>query len=65
MASFFFIFRKSQILLGLIPLLCSLSVAQHPYGVEGGGSSECALLLEGPGRTSSFDYQLNTIRGNP
>jgi len=68
--AFFFVnsFRKSQILLGLIPLLCSLSVAQnlHPYPMEdGGGTSECALLLEGPGRTSAYDYQMNTIRGNP
>lgn len=28
-------------------------------------SSECALLLDGPGRTSPFDFNTNTIRGGP
>ncbi|XKL68847.1 hypothetical protein PGB90_006616 [Kerria lacca] len=26
---------------------------------------ECALFLDGPGRTSSFDFNTNTIRGGP
>ncbi|KAK6626836.1 hypothetical protein RUM44_009313 [Polyplax serrata] len=24
---------------------------------------ECALLLDGPGRSSAFDYQFNALRG--
>jgi len=35
-----------------------------PQHGSSSGSSECALLLEGPGRTSAYDYNLNTIRGN-
>lgn len=30
---------------------------------EGGG--ECALRLDGPGRSSGFDFHTNTIRGGP
>ncbi|XP_075228376.1 peroxidase homolog [Lycorma delicatula] len=30
---------------------------------DGGG--ECALRLDGPGRTSAFDFHVNTLRGGP
>lgn len=30
-----------------------------------GDNSECALVLNGPGRSSSFDYTYNLLRGSP
>ncbi|KAK7864953.1 hypothetical protein R5R35_004937 [Gryllus longicercus] len=33
------------------------------YQPVAGAEGECALLLDGPGRTSAFDYNLNALRG--
>ncbi|XP_022901639.1 peroxidase [Onthophagus taurus] len=33
--------------------------------LQGLNDGECALLLEGPGRSSQFDYTYNLLRGNP
>ena len=70
---FVYFFRSatsSQILLFLLVVLIGLTNGvQHfepldDHGGGGGGNGECALLLEGPGRSSAFDYNLNTLRGN-
>ncbi|XP_076252124.1 peroxidase homolog [Rhynchophorus ferrugineus] len=42
----------------------ALSVVHyHPLELSVNGNSECALLLNGPGRSSQFDYTLNLLRG--
>ena len=63
---FVLIFRKSQILIicGVISTVVSINQFE-PADDYAGGNSECALLLEGPGRSSAFDYSLNTLRGTP
>lgn len=38
--------------------LCTFGTAQSLDG-------ECALHLTGPGRTSFFDFNTNTLRGGP
>ncbi|GFG31333.1 hypothetical protein Cfor_12892, partial [Coptotermes formosanus] len=37
--------------------------AQQFTPLVANSDSECALLLDGPGRTSAFDYNLNALRG--
>nr|CAD7572837.1 unnamed protein product [Timema californicum] len=47
-------------------LLClvSLSDASLQFApLAAPPDGECALLLDGPGRTSAFDYNLNALRG--
>ncbi|CAL8144204.1 unnamed protein product [Orchesella dallaii] len=64
-----FLIRRRQILL-LVCVYISVNsgVAEFEslddHGGHG-GNSECALLLEGPGRSSAYDYNLNTLRLNP
>lgn len=45
--------------LALLPVV--LAIQFDP--IEDHTESECALLLDGPGRSSSFDYNVNTLRG--
>jgi hypothetical protein len=57
-----FCFRHSSWVIAVCALLFAHCGAQFAPLV-GSSESECALLLEGPGRTSAFDYNLNALRG--
>lgn len=51
-------------LLALAALLqVALAIQFSPIEVH--NENECALLLDGPGRSSAFDYNVNTLRGTP
>nr|XP_024214055.1 peroxidase-like [Halyomorpha halys] len=41
----------------------TLAAVSPTIAITNGG--DCALRLDGPGRTSFFDYHLNTLRGGP
>lgn len=47
-------------LLAQNPIFC---IQFSPLEVQGG--EECALLLNGPPKSSAFDYTFNLLRGNP
>jgi peroxidase len=42
-----------------------LSIQYTPVDLAGNGDGECALLLNGPAKSSHFDYSLNLLRGTP
>lgn len=51
---------------------CALFIGSYNHGTNGlqyqpleyySGGGECALVLDGPGRTSTFDYTFNLLRG--
>ncbi|KAF2898261.1 hypothetical protein ILUMI_07914, partial [Ignelater luminosus] len=54
----------------LEPLLISLAlqsiycIQYSPIDLTGTGEGDCALVLNGPGRSSSFDYTFNLLRGS-
>lgn len=49
----------------LLVLIQQISSIQfEPIEYNGIGDSECALLINGPGRSSQFDYTYNLLRGN-
>ncbi|XP_050308302.1 peroxidase [Anthonomus grandis grandis] len=56
-------------ILHLCIALCSFQgavsvVHYQPLELTGNGDSECALLLNGPSRSSQFDYTFNLLRGS-
>ncbi|KAF4516770.1 hypothetical protein B566_EDAN004609 [Ephemera danica] len=53
---------SAGILLALAVVQTSAALQYTPLALQD-ESGECALLLEGPGRTSSFDYSINALRG--
>lgn len=58
-----FYYRRSSWAIIICTLLTAHSSAQQYTPLVASSDSECALLLEGPGRTSAFDYNLNALRG--
>lgn len=46
------------IIVSSVLTICALGITQSIDG-------ECALHLTGPGRTSFFDFNTNTLRGGP
>ncbi|CAD0200334.1 unnamed protein product [Chrysodeixis includens] len=50
----------------LAALCCACAVALSPLApLNGvGDSGDCALYLNGPGRTSAYDYSINLLKGN-
>ncbi|XP_073952495.1 peroxidase homolog [Choristoneura fumiferana] len=56
--------RKGTMISRLILLaLCASASALTPLSAAA-DDNDCALYLNGPGRTSAFDYSLNLLRGN-
>ncbi|KAI5646912.1 peroxidase domain-containing protein [Phthorimaea operculella] len=53
-------FIISRALLLALACGCAASLASLSAGDDG----ECALYLNGPGRTSAYDYSLNLLKGN-
>jgi len=51
-------------LAALLATLAACSAVQYTPVAIDDSSSECALLLEGPGRSSVFDHNLNVLRGS-
>ncbi|KAJ3641273.1 hypothetical protein Zmor_027785 [Zophobas morio] len=43
----------------------NVAIQYTPVDLAGNGDGECALLLNGPARSSQFDYSLNLLRGTP
>ncbi|XP_056644513.1 peroxidase [Diorhabda sublineata] len=41
-----------------------LSIQLQSFEIPLHGDGDCALILEGPGRSSSFDYSFNLLRGS-
>lgn len=58
----FYVFRWTWLLLAAYSTALQLPSGLHQPVIPA-GDSECALLLDGPGRTSHFDYQFNLLRG--
>jgi len=46
-------------------LIVSLTLTICNFGTAQFIDGECALHLTGPGRTSFFDFNTNTLRGGP
>lgn len=46
-------------------IIVSSVLAICTYGSTQSIEGECALHLNGPGRTSFFDFNTNTLRGGP
>lgn len=55
---FILIFYRVFIIVSSVLAICNYGLTQS---IEG----ECALHLNGPGRTSFFDFNTNTLRGGP
>ncbi|KAJ9598255.1 hypothetical protein L9F63_011076, partial [Diploptera punctata] len=47
----------------LVLVLFTGHVTSQQFSPVPNSDGDCALLLEGPGRTSAFDYNLNALRG--
>lgn len=58
---FLFLFSRQCLLLFQLFYSC-LCIQFAPLEISGGG--ECALLLNGPPKSSVFDYTFNLLRGN-
>lgn len=65
-SKFYFIFSYRNLIVGSLSVFTTLALVNADgFGFDGDFGNECALLLDGPGRTSSFDFNTNTIRGGP
>ncbi|XP_028153011.1 peroxidase [Diabrotica virgifera virgifera] len=51
-------------LLGLISSNVVFGIQLQSLDVPFNGEGECALILDGPGKSSNFDYSLNLLRGS-
>lgn len=61
-----FVCYRNLIVQSVLSVFTTLASANaDSFGFDGNFGNECALLLDGPGRTSSFDFNTNTIRGGP
>lgn len=59
----FFVFRRLLLLAQLLSAVSDIFAIQFAP-LQANENSECALLLDGPPRSSAFDYTFNLLRGN-
>ncbi|KAJ8957474.1 hypothetical protein NQ314_006551 [Rhamnusium bicolor] len=52
------------IVLVLLQVKLAHCIQFQPVELTGNGDGECALLLNGPAKSSQFDYSLNLLRGS-
>lgn len=61
----FLVLEISMMIFYRIFVTVSSVLALCTFGTSQSLDAECALHLTGPGRTSFFDFNTNTLRGGP
>lgn len=53
-----------EILIRAVLLFTAVNALQHQSLDSYSSADDCALILDGPGRTSIYDYTYNLLRGS-